>query len=102
MLDVDAALLAERGAVDAEVALAMAAGVRRRLGADVGLATTGVAGPDPQDGHPPGTLHVAVETPSGREVRSLRVPGGRALVRTVAATAVLRLALELVGGAPTG
>lgn len=102
VLGVDAALLAERGAVDPDVALAMASGARSRLGADVGLATTGVAGPDPQDGHAPGTIHVAVETPEGRQVRSLRVPGGRPLVRTVAATAVLRLALELVGGAPTG
>ena len=100
LLDVDGALLAERGAVDPDVALAMAAGVRRRLAADVGLATTGVAGPDPQDGHPPGTIHVAVETPTAREVRSLRVPGGRPLVRTVAATAVLRLALELVADGP--
>ena len=59
--------------MDAEVAAAMADGVRARLGATYGLATTGVAGPDPQDGHPPGEVHVAVAGPEG--VRA--VPAGR-------------------------
>ena len=45
-LDVPESLLAEHGAVSAEVARAMAEGVRARLGADVGVAVTGVAGPD--------------------------------------------------------
>ncbi|WP_396134545.1 CinA family protein [Cellulomonas sp. ATA003] len=54
LLGVDRALLARVGAVDPGVAGEMAQGVRARLGADVGLATTGVAGPDPQDGHAPG------------------------------------------------
>jgi len=59
LLGVDPDLLARRGAVDREVALAMARGAAVRLGADVGVATTGVAGPDPQDGHPVGELWVA-------------------------------------------
>ncbi|MFC8588880.1 CinA family protein [Streptomyces sp. NPDC057217] len=65
LLGVDGALLAERGAVDPEVASQMAAGVRDRLGADWGIATTGVAGPDPQDGQPVGTVYVAVAGPAG-------------------------------------
>ncbi|MFF7852462.1 CinA family protein [Streptomyces sp. NPDC007910] len=65
LLGVDEALLAERGAVDPEVASQMAAGVRARLGADWGIATTGVAGPDPQDGQPVGTVYVAVAGPTG-------------------------------------
>ena len=48
LLGVDASLLAARGAVDPEVARQMAIGAQRVLGADWGLATTGVAGPDPQ------------------------------------------------------
>ena len=96
VLGVDRELLAARGAVDPDVAVAMAEGVRRLLDADVGLATTGVAGPDPQDGHPPGTVHVAVVTAAGPVVRSLRLPGGRAAVRQAATAAVLELAASVV------
>ncbi|MFC8294018.1 nicotinamide-nucleotide amidohydrolase family protein [Streptomyces sp. NPDC057242] len=74
LLGVDAALLAERGAVDPEVASQMAAGVRVRLGADWGIATTGVAGPEPQDGQPVGTVYVAVAGPA-REAARTGAPG---------------------------
>lgn len=97
LLGVDAGLLARRGAVDPQVATAMAEGARAGLGADVGLATTGVAGPAAQDGHPPGTVHVAVVTPDASRVRSLQVPGDRADVRAAACAAVLALAFEAVG-----
>lgn len=63
VLGVDGALLAERGAVDPAVARSMAAGVRRVLGADWGISTTGVAGPEPQDGKPVGTVFIAVSGP---------------------------------------
>ncbi|MBA8795438.1 nicotinamide-nucleotide amidase [Friedmanniella endophytica] len=53
-------LLEAQGAVAADTAAAMARGTAERCGADWGLATTGVAGPDPQEGHPPGTVFVAV------------------------------------------
>jgi nicotinamide-nucleotide amidase len=71
LLDVPASLLQEHGAVHPDVARAMASGVRQRLRADYGLATTGVAGPDPQDGWAPGTFHVAVEGPGGGQVVSV-------------------------------
>ncbi|MFD6175756.1 MULTISPECIES: CinA family protein [unclassified Isoptericola] len=100
VLGVDRALLARRGAVDPDVAAQMAAGVRRVLAADVGLATTGVAGPDPQDGHAPGEVHVAVSTPAGDRVRRLDLPGDRPAVRAAAVRAVLELALEAWGGVP--
>ncbi|WP_447040351.1 CinA family protein [Streptomyces sp. DSM 118878] len=64
VLGVDGKLLDERGAVDAEVARQMAHGVRGMLGADWGIATTGVAGPDPQDGQAVGTVFVAVVGPA--------------------------------------
>lgn len=57
---VDAELLAERGAVDPDVAEQMAAGTRRVCGADVGLSCTGVAGPEPQDGKPVGTVFIGL------------------------------------------
>ena len=95
-LDVPQALLDARGAVDPDVARAMAAGVRRRAGTDVGLATTGVAGPGPNEGHPAGTVHVAVATASGEQVRSLRLTGDREAVRAGATVAVLALAVDVV------
>ncbi|MEU6442949.1 CinA family protein [Streptomyces sp. NPDC047046] len=64
LLGVDSALLAREGAVHPEVAAQMASGVRDALGADWGAATTGVAGPEPQDGRPVGTVYVAVAGPA--------------------------------------
>jgi nicotinamide-nucleotide amidase len=93
VLGVDAALLAERGAVDAEVARQLADGVRERLRADWGAATTGVAGPDPQDGQRPGTVHVAVSAPGtgGVVAQRLHLSGDRAVVRAGSVRAVLAL-----------
>ncbi|WP_329174058.1 CinA family protein [Streptomyces sp. NBC_01477] len=95
LLGVDGTLLAERGAVDAQVAREMAEGVRRRLGADWGAATTGVAGPDPQDGRPVGTVFVAVAGPGGfSEVAALLLAGDRTAIRRASVAAVLDLLLE--------
>ncbi|MET7646910.1 nicotinamide-nucleotide amidohydrolase family protein [Streptomyces sp. NPDC005426] len=92
VLGVDTALLASRGAVDAEVARQMAAGVRRALGADWGAATTGVAGPEPQDGQPVGTVFVAVCGPGDAgKVAALRLNGGRADIRRESVRSVLEL-----------
>ncbi|RCG26970.1 nicotinamide-nucleotide amidohydrolase family protein [Streptomyces diacarni] len=82
VLGVDGALLEERGAVDPEVARQMAQGVRTALGADWGVATTGVAGPEPQDGQPVGTVYVAVAGPGAGEgvgavADRLRIEGSR-------------------------
>ncbi len=75
-------LAVPRGPVVTEAAaLAMAQGVRARLGADVGLASTGVAGPDPSEGHPPGTVVLAVATPDAEIVRQVRMPGDRERIR---------------------
>lgn len=87
------ALLAARGPVDPDVALALAAGVRRACLADWGLATTGVAGPDPQGGAAVGTVYVACDGPR-RAVRTLRLPGDRTAVRRAAVAAALDLLAE--------
>lgn len=102
LLAVDAELLAERGAVDAEVALQMARGVRERLAlesrpADHGLSTTGVAGPDPQDGHPVGTVWIALSSDAGEQVRSLLVVGDRAAIRDATVDAALELLAHELG-----
>ncbi|WP_240759492.1 CinA family protein [Phytoactinopolyspora endophytica] len=97
---VDPGILDAHGPVAVETAAAMARGVRARLGADVGVATTGVAGPEPQDGHPPGTLYVALSSPERAVVRSFldgdRVPGDRSAVRHAAVATALRLLAEPV------
>lgn len=95
-------LLAERGPVDPDVARELAVGVRDRCGADWGLATTGVAGPEPQDGVPVGVVYVAVAGPDGATVRELRLKGNRADVRDGSATAVLTLLVETMRGVPAG
>ncbi|MEV4655655.1 CinA family protein [Micromonospora sp. NPDC049301] len=96
---VPAELLAERGPVDPDVAAALAEGGRRRCGADWGLATTGVAGPEPQDGKPVGLVYVAVAGPKGGEVRQLDLDGGRDHVRSAAVTEALRLLAERIRAA---
>ncbi|WP_203582187.1 CinA family protein [Microbacterium hibisci] len=95
-LGVEADLLAARGAVDPTVAEQMAQGVRRVLRADVGLATTGVAGPDPQDGNPVGTVYIAVATPETAVVSALALSGTRDEIRTATVDRVLELALTLM------
>lgn len=94
LLGVDAGLLEREGAVHPQVAAQMAEGARRVLGADVGLATTGVAGPDPQDGRAPGTVHVAVAGPGGRRGLDLDLVGDRAAVREQTVRRLLALLLD--------
>ncbi|POX44674.1 damage-inducible protein CinA [Streptomyces sp. Ru71] len=110
LLGVDATLLATRGAVDAQVAAQMAVGVRKALGADWGIATTGVAGPEPQDGQPVGTVFVAVDGPfgtgsgsaGGGKVEALRLNGDRAEIRRESVRSVLVLLLRELAGEQIG
>jgi nicotinamide-nucleotide amidase len=110
LLGVDPALLATRGAVDPQVAAQMAVGVRKALGADWGIATTGVAGPDPQDGQPVGTVFVAMDGPfatdsgsaSGGKVEALRLNGDRAEIRRESVRSVLAMLLRELAGEQTG
>ncbi len=86
LLGVDAALLAEHGPVHPEVARQMAEGVRRAVAvdgrdADVGISTTGIAGPESPDGQPVGTVYVGVSTPGGSRVLTLRLEGDRDAIR---------------------
>lgn len=116
LLGVDAVLLAERGPVDGEVARQMARGVRRacavpragakedrrdshsadpeqaRVPADIGIATTGVAGPDPdpQTGQPAGTVWLGVSSMHGERAVELRLAGDRGRIRAAAVAAAVR------------
>ena len=97
VLGVDAVLLAQRGAVDADVAGQMASGVRSLMGATYGLATTGVAGPDEADGKSVGTVYVAVAGPDSARVKVLNLSGDRGQVRALSVLAALALLAEELG-----
>lgn len=102
VLGVDADLLATGGAVQAEVARQMATGVCRVLGAEVGVATTGVAGPESQDGRAVGTVFVAVAMEGRVLVRELALSGDRGTIRARTVDAALGLLTEAVAGGVSG
>ena len=89
--------------VSEEAARAMADGARRVLGSDVGLSITGVAGPDPQDDQPPGTVFVGLAR-AGHPTQSFRftVPGDRDRVRQYATIAALDLLRRTLGSPTAG
>jgi nicotinamide-nucleotide amidase len=93
LLGVPQAMLNEHGTVYPGVASAMANGVRQRLGATFGVATTGVAGPDPADGQPVGTVHIAVSAQDDTVVRTLALDGDRDLIRSLTVERSLALLL---------
>jgi nicotinamide-nucleotide amidase len=94
LADVPAGLLAEHGPVSAETAAALAEGVRARCSAGWGVGLTGVAGPDPVDGHGPGRVYLGVAGGDRTTVAELDLPGDRASVRAGAVAAAMR---ELLG-----
>ena len=102
VLGVPAEVLDVDGAVSERTALAMATGVRALAGADWALATTGVAGPDRQEGHPPGTVWLAVAGPDGASARRHGFAGDRTTIRRAAVRAALALLAERLDGTPAG
>jgi len=98
-LGVPEELLAEHGAVSAEVAAAMADGVRGRLGADVAVAVTGVAGPGGGTPEKPvGRVHIHAAGPDGALARMLDLPGEREQIRVRATVTALHLLRALLLG----
>ena len=77
VLGVPAAVVERHGVISAECALAMARGAVALTGAAWGIGTTGVAGPDPQEGHAPGTVHVGLVGPGVATALALELVGGR-------------------------
>ena len=90
--------LPEGPVVSTDAAKAMALGVRDRLGADVGIATTGVAGPAEQEGQPPGTVFLGLAHRDRVEALRVRLPGDRRRVREYAVISVLNLLRLRVSG----
>lgn len=81
LLGVPADLIVRYGTVDEHVAASMANAARRRFGSTYGLSTTGVAGPEPSEGKPAGTVHVAIAGPEGTDCYLLSLTGDRDAIR---------------------
>lgn len=94
VLGVDAGLLERTGAVDPDVAEAMADGARTALGVDLAVSTTGVAGPEPHDGQPVGTVHLGLAGPDGVRRARLQLSWDREQIRSRTVRAAL---LALMG-----
>jgi nicotinamide-nucleotide amidase len=102
---VPADLLAAHGPVSEPTAAALAEGIRERCSASWGVGLTGVAGPDPVDGHGPGRVYLGVSDGTGTEVLALDLAGDRAAVRTGAVQAALAALLSRLAdgnGSPPG
>ena len=94
--EVPASILQGPGAVSEEAAAAMAEAARKKFDADIGLATTGVAGPSEQEGKPVGTIFVAASLAGRTEVRKVQGYGDRSNIRATAANAALDLGRRLL------
>jgi nicotinamide-nucleotide amidase len=102
VLGVPEDLVAAHGVISPECALAMARGVAALTGASYALSTTGVAGPGRQEGHPPGTVHVGVLTPTTHRLLALRLDGDRAAIQEATCVAALSALADMLSGVPTG
>lgn len=105
VLGVDPQLLDRQGAVHPDVARQLAEGVCRVLTADLGVATTGVAGPDPADGEPVGSVYVAVAAPglgAVTRVEHRSLDGDRAAIRAATVAAALSLLADVLASTPGG
>ncbi|BCW35561.1 competence protein [Arthrobacter sp. StoSoilA2] len=98
VLGVATELLDAVGSVDGAVAEAMAEGARRACMADVGISTTGVAGPEPHDGKPVGTVFVGVATGTGTGSFEFSFSGDRQSIRQQACEAALARLLDALEG----
>jgi nicotinamide-nucleotide amidase len=99
LLGVPEKLIARHGAVSAEVAAAMARGVRTRSRTDVGLSVTGIAGPDGgSDRKPVGLVYIGLDTRGGQDVREYRFHGNRQVIKLRASQAALELLRRWLNG----
>lgn len=102
LLQVPGEVLEQHGAVSAPVAEAMAAGVRGACGSDIGVATTGIAGPGGgSPAKPVGLVYIATSSPFGSHVAPYQFTGDRDEIRRAAAQTALQCVVALVSGAPS-
>jgi nicotinamide-nucleotide amidase len=98
VLDVSEETVDKHGVVSAECAAEMAMGVRRLVGADYGVSTTGVAGPTEQEGKPVGLVYVGVAGPDGVTTKELHLDGDRAEIRKLSCLEAMSAAMATIVG----
>ena len=99
LLGVSAELLLDKGAVDPEVACAMALGVCTAAGARVGISTTGVAGPEPHQGKEVGHVYIGVALDGEAQSYEYHFPGDREMIKTAATQEAISLLEQVVKAA---
>ncbi len=101
-LGVDAGLIEAHGVVSAPVAEAMARAARQQLGADIGIGVTGVAGPDPLEGKPPGLAYIGMAVENASRAVEGRYPPRRVDVKRLVVTHALHLLIQTIEAMPPG
>ncbi|MEM3018560.1 MAG: CinA family protein [Candidatus Bathyarchaeia archaeon] len=96
LLSIPEHLIREKGVISAEVAERMAEGVRETMGSDIGLSTTGLAGPEGSEGKPVGTVFVGLSAPGHTLVRTLSLQGDRRTIKEAASEAALDLLISFL------
>jgi len=96
LLSIPEPLIRERGVICPEVAARMAEGVRERMGSDIGLSTTGLAGPEGSEGKPVGTVFVGLSASNSTLVKALSLKGERRAIKEAACEAALDLLLSFL------
>ncbi|MCX6399387.1 MAG: CinA family protein [Propionibacteriales bacterium] len=99
VLGVPEEIVAEHGVVSAQCARAMAAGLRELLGTTYAVSTTGVAGPERQEGKPVGTVYVGVAGPDGVRVEGLALSGDRVAIQDASVDAALSVLAAMISSA---
>lgn len=102
VLGVAAATIAQFGVISEATAIAMAQQVAKKFNAEIGVATTGVAGPDRQEDKPAGTVFIAVVGAAGAAAVELSLSGDRAQIRAQSVIAALELLGKYSGDLPSG
>ena len=102
LLGVPEDLVAQHGVISAECALAMARGAAAVTGATWALSTTGVAGPDGQEGHPPGTVHVGLVGPGVSTALALELVGSRQAIQDRTCSEALSALAGMLGASGGG
>lgn len=97
LLGVSPEIVRRHGVVSAECATAMARGVQAATGATYAVSTTGVAGPDRQEGHPPGTVFIGLVGPRGSSALSLELVGARPVITQRTCAEALSALADMLG-----